>query len=144
MRRTTARRPSELPEAIEVLKQVWLCLLLHGPGATLHSDRVDLTLRQVAIVLTVYLEREPQTVRGPARGLQVPGPSVSGSADRLVELGLIGRRDDPEDRRSVIISATPDGTALAVAMLRLLPGRFRAGQDLWTLKASGRPREGDR
>jgi len=37
--------------------------------------------------------------------------TVSGLVDRIVEAGLASRRDDPADRRQVVVGLTPAGTA---------------------------------
>jgi DNA-binding MarR family transcriptional regulator len=44
--------------------------------------------------------------------LGVSLPTVSGLVDRVVDRGLAGRRDDPLDRRHVLVSLTPAGRAL--------------------------------
>ena len=72
----------------------------------------DLTLRQMAVLLTVYLTDEPQTVRGLARHLQVNRPAITRALDRLGEHHLVRREPDPNDRRSVLATRTPNGTAM--------------------------------
>jgi DNA-binding MarR family transcriptional regulator len=37
--------------------------------------------------------------------------TISGLVDRIVDQGLASRRDDPEDRRQVVVGLTPAGTA---------------------------------
>ena len=39
-------------------------------------------------------------------------PSMTGIVDRLVERGLVERRRDPKDRRSVVVSLTDEGRQL--------------------------------
>jgi DNA-binding MarR family transcriptional regulator len=79
--------------------------------ALVRSDRPDLTLRQVGTFLTVYLENEMQTVGGLAEKLGISRPAITRSLDRLTEFDLIRRKDDPNDRRSVLVARTTTGKA---------------------------------
>ena len=45
--------------------------------------------------------------------------SATGVIDRLVERGLVERRVDPEDRRSVVCRLSPEGLDLAERLLSL-------------------------
>jgi DNA-binding MarR family transcriptional regulator len=55
---------------------------------------VDLTVRQLAVFLIVYLRDEPHTVGGLAARLNVVRPVVSRALDRLGELDLVRRKLD--------------------------------------------------
>lgn len=46
------------------------------------------------------------------QSLMVTGGAVTNRIDRLVAKGLVDRREDPANRRSVLISLTADGLAL--------------------------------
>jgi DNA-binding MarR family transcriptional regulator len=74
-------------------------------------DGPDLSARQLAVLLTCYLESEAQTVRGLAATLDVSKPAITRALDRLGEFDLIRRKTDPTDRRSVLVQRTPKGTA---------------------------------
>jgi DNA-binding MarR family transcriptional regulator len=69
----------------------------------------DLSARQMALLLTVYLAPPPHTVRGLAAHLEVSKPAVTRAIDRLTELGLLRRQTDESDRRSVLIQRTQAG-----------------------------------
>jgi DNA-binding MarR family transcriptional regulator len=69
----------------------------------------DLSARQLAILLTVYLEAPPHTVRGLAAKLNVTKPVITRALDSLAKLKLTARRRDEFDRRNVIIQRTVDG-----------------------------------
>lgn len=73
------------------------------------DDGPDLSMRQWAIILSVYLKPGPHTVRGLSQTLKVPKPAISRALDALSILGFIKRVRDPEDRRIVIIQKTSDG-----------------------------------
>ncbi|HTI85095.1 MAG TPA: MarR family transcriptional regulator [Alphaproteobacteria bacterium] len=82
-------------------------------GAALDAvrgGRPDLTMRQMAVVLTVYLKPPPHTVRGLAAELNVSKPAVVRALDRLEELDFVRRREDPEDKRNVLIERTVKGS----------------------------------
>ena len=76
----------------------------------------DLTLRQMAVLLTVYLEPPPHTVRGLAEKLGVTKPVITRALDTMGRLGLVTRRRDEADRRNVLVHRTVEG-ALAVERL---------------------------
>jgi len=77
---------------------------------TVRSDGPDLSARQLAIVLTVYLTPPPHTVRGLAALLGISKPAVTRALDRLGMLGLARRRRDETDRRSVLVQRTVKGS----------------------------------
>jgi DNA-binding MarR family transcriptional regulator len=72
-------------------------------------DGPDLTARQLAVVLTCYLETESQTVRGLAAKLNVSKPAITRALDRLSEFDLVRRKTDTSDRRSVLVQRTATG-----------------------------------
>lgn len=72
-------------------------------------EETDLSQRQLAVLLTCYLETEAQTVRGLAAELKISKPAVTRALDRLAEFDLIRRKVDPLDRRSVLVQRTASG-----------------------------------
>jgi DNA-binding MarR family transcriptional regulator len=80
------------------------------------DDEPDLSSRQVAILLTIYLETPPHTVRGLAKKLDVTKPVITRALDTMGKLDLVTRRRDEADRRNVVIQRTVTG-ALAVERL---------------------------
>ncbi|WP_421854543.1 MarR family winged helix-turn-helix transcriptional regulator [Oricola sp.] len=73
------------------------------------SASPDLSLRQTAILLTIYLEPPPHTVRGLATRLGVTKPVITRALDTMGANKLVSRHRDPNDRRNVVISRTVDG-----------------------------------
>ncbi len=69
----------------------------------------DFTHRQLAILLTVYLERPPHTVRGLALKLGVTKPVITRALDAMGKQAIIARRRDESDKRNVIIQRTVKG-----------------------------------
>jgi DNA-binding MarR family transcriptional regulator len=109
--------------------------LLHGLRAAVVGEvRIgnDLSLRQMAVMLIVYLTDDPQTVRGLAQDLRVSRSSVSRALSLLAESGLVRRREDPADRRSIFAVRTEAGEA----MVARLKASLAAGADGPGLAAS--------
>lgn len=77
---------------------------------TVRGGGPDLSARQLAIVLTVYLTPPPHTVRGLAALLGVSKPAITRALDRLGILGLARRKRDETDRRSVLVQRTVKGS----------------------------------
>ncbi|PYE29594.1 MULTISPECIES: MarR family transcriptional regulator [unclassified Rhizobium] len=69
----------------------------------------DLTLRQMAILLHIYLVPPPHTVRGLAATLGVTKPVITRALDTMGERGLVERVRDERDRRNVVIKRTVTG-----------------------------------
>jgi DNA-binding MarR family transcriptional regulator len=87
----------------------------------IHLDLVrdgepDLSARQIAILLTIYLDTPPHTVRGLAGRLGVTKPVITRALDTMGKLELVARRRDETDKRNVIVQRTVKG-ALAVERL---------------------------
>lgn len=78
--------------------------------ANVRRDAPDLSARQMAVLLTVYMTEQPHTVRGLAEILNVSKPAITRAIDRLSEFGLARRKTDPCDRRSVVIQRTVKGS----------------------------------
>lgn len=70
----------------------------------------DLSARQMAVMLAVYLTPAPHTVRGLSAALNVSKPAVTRALDRLGELGLVRRKVDADDRRNVLVQRTVKGS----------------------------------
>jgi DNA-binding MarR family transcriptional regulator len=73
------------------------------------DKRPDLTMRQAAILLSVYLDPPPHTVRGLATRLGVTKPVITRALDTMGELKLLSRHRDENDKRNVLVKRTVDG-----------------------------------
>ena len=69
----------------------------------------DLSHRQMAILLTIYLDPPPHTVRGLAARLGVTKPVITRALDTMGAMKLVSRHRDEKDRRNVLIRRTVDG-----------------------------------
>lgn len=70
----------------------------------------DLTQRQLALLLIIYLEAPPHTVRGLAARLNVTKPVITRALNSMGELQLVDRYRDPADMRNVLIKRTLAGS----------------------------------
>lgn len=73
------------------------------------SGQPDLTNRQMALLLLVYLTPGPHTVRGLARILGVSKPVITRALNTLGGLGYLRRERDQSDRRNVFVAQTDRG-----------------------------------
>ena len=80
----------------------------------------DLSLRQVAILLQVYLVPPPHTVRGLAATLGVTKPVITRALDTMGEMGLLDRVRDEADRRNVVVRRTVAGSIYLEQMADLI------------------------
>ena len=89
----------------EVSLSVWMKALI----AYVRSGEPDLTNRQMALLMLVYLTPGPHTVRGLARMLGVSKPVVTRALNTLGGLGYLRRERDQDDRRNIFVVRTRDG-----------------------------------
>jgi DNA-binding MarR family transcriptional regulator len=102
---------------------------------------IDVTMSQAKILMLLANEREVQ-MSDLVRRLGISLSTMSGHVDRLVEQGLVVRRDDPADRRHVLVAATPAGHELVerfhelnAAQLRRLLDRMTPAERLDIVRA---------
>ena len=75
----------------------------------MRDDAPDLTTRQMAILLTIYLDPPPHTIRGLAARLDVTKPVITRALDTMGALKLVSRHRDERDRRNVLVKRTVEG-----------------------------------
>lgn len=96
-------------------------------GLTRREDR-DLTARQLAVFLTCYHESEPQTVSGLAEKLGTNKMVITRALDRLEDDGLLRRKIDTLDRRSVLATRTTSGNALLRELKQIVASAAKAAE----------------
>jgi len=92
----------------------------HAPGFL----EVGVTMSQAKVLHVVEAMPDVRMTELAAR-LAVSLSTVSGIVDRLVDQGLLARRDDPADRRHVLLRITGVGSTQLDLMRELSSGRFR-------------------
>lgn len=73
------------------------------------NNTPDLTARQMAVLMSVYLEERPQTVRSLAAKLGVTKAVITRAIDKLCKLDFVRRAPDHRDKRSIILTRTGPG-----------------------------------
>lgn len=92
-------------QALKLMHDVAYAMVLSA-GA---DDVPDFSMRQLTMLLTIYLEPPPHTVRGLAKKLGVTKPVITRGLDTMGKHELVTRRRDEADRRNVLIQRTLKG-----------------------------------
>ncbi len=93
------------------------------------SGRPDLTNRQMALLLAVYLKPGPHTVRGLAQLLGVSKPVITRALNTLGSLGYLRRERDESDRRNIFVAQTDRGADFLAGFGNLIDGEAASGHD---------------
>jgi DNA-binding MarR family transcriptional regulator len=104
-------------QALKLWHDVMLDLVRDG--------ETDLTARQTTILLTIYLEPPPHTVRALAAKLAVTKPAITRALDTMGKMGLVDRKRDETDLRNVIILRTVTGALYVERMGDMVIQRAR-------------------
>jgi len=111
------RSELRLSQALRLWRDVTFDLVRDG--------QPDLSARQFAILLTVYLEPPPHTVRGLAEQLGVTKPVITRALDSMGRLGLVARKRDEADRRNVLVQRTVQGALTLEGLGDAILARYR-------------------
>lgn len=102
----------------------------HDVNLSLVRDgEYDLSARQVVILLTIYLEPAPHTVRGLAAKLGVTKPVITRALDTMGALDLVTRRRDEKDRRNVMVTRTVKGAMAIDRLAALISDKFAGAKE---------------
>ena len=111
--------------AVEIRPSHALKLLHDLNYAMVRDDDRDLSARQITILLTVYLEAPPHTVRGLAAKLNVTKPVITRALDTMGRMELLQRRRDPADRRNVLVQRTVKGALYVESLADLMVAKAK-------------------
>lgn len=106
------RRPAEhlrLIEEVRATGEMVGKFFLHEQLSPILAS--SLTMQQLKLVALLWTHG-PLGGHELARHLDVSMPTVTGTVDRLVDRGVVERREDPADRRVRLAALTPAGEAL--------------------------------
>lgn len=93
------------PATLDVLK-TWQRIVTRN----IKESPLDLSARQMGILLTVYLSSPPHTIRSLAENLGISKPAVCRAIDMLSSQELLKRKRDEDDKRNVFIQRTINGS----------------------------------
>ena len=88
--------------------------------ALVRQEGRQLSCRQLALLLVCHLEEGPHTLLGLAERLVTDKLTITQCIDRLVQLELVKRISNPEDRRGVLIDRTAAGHAFVAELQRIM------------------------
>jgi DNA-binding MarR family transcriptional regulator len=91
-------------------------------AAHVRGTAADLTSRQMAILLEIYLSSPPHTVRGLAKSLNLSKPVVTRALDTMSRLGFVKRKRDETDRRNVLLQRTVKGATYLADFATVIGG----------------------
>lgn len=94
-------------EAVMLAARVLVGLSAQSVAAVEHQ----VTLPQLRLLVMVA-SRDELNLGSVAAGLGVHPSNATRAVDRLVKAGLLDRRDDPADRRNLLLALTPAGHRL--------------------------------
>ena len=84
----------------------------HGVTSTaLKQMPMDLSARQTAVLLNVYLMPSPHSIKSLAEELLISKPAICRAVDALEAAKLVKRLRDRQDKRNVLIQRTTKGSA---------------------------------
>jgi DNA-binding MarR family transcriptional regulator len=98
-----------LPMAVPMRPSQALRLWQQVALAEVRVGTPDLSMRQLAILLIIYLDPPPHTVRGLANKLNVSKPVITRALDTMGALKFVSRHRDERDRRNVLVKRTVEG-----------------------------------
>ena len=112
---------------VELTSQNALSLWFAAIADSVRRRGADLSARQMAILLSVYIEAPPHTVRGMAAALGISKPAVTRALDTLAKHGFVRRAPDPADGRSILVQRTVKGSVFLSEFGDIVAG---AAQDI--------------
>ena len=83
----------------------------HGVNAAaLKQMPMDLSSRQQAVLLNIYLMPSPHSIRSLSDDLMISKPAICRAVDALEKAKLVKRVRDKEDKRNVFVQRTVKGS----------------------------------
>ncbi len=83
----------------------------HGvTAAALQRMPVDLSARQTAVLLNIYIMPSPHSIKSLSEELMISKPAICRAVDALENAKMVKRIRDKQDKRNVIIQRTVKGS----------------------------------
>ncbi|MEQ1790521.1 MAG: MarR family winged helix-turn-helix transcriptional regulator, partial [Rickettsiales bacterium] len=83
----------------------------HGVTSTaLQKMPVDLSARQTAVLLNIYLMPSPHSIKSLSEELIISKPAICRAVDALEAVKLVKRIRDKQDKRNVLLQRTVKGS----------------------------------
>lgn len=129
---TNTYKPTPVNTLPELRQSVWSLEHLHGLvmaevfqhlAGALHGG--EMTFSQLNALFRLY-NTGPQTVAAVAKGADLSPAAASRMVERLVQAGLVERREDTVDRRQKRIEVTAEGIARLRTLQRVTADTYRS------------------
>lgn len=118
------KRPARLDGDVDaVLAAARVLVAVIARSVTVVEDKV--TVPQLRILMLVST-RVPMNLSAVADALGVHPSNASRACDRLVDLGLLRRRDSDTDRRNLVLDLSPAGRAVVDSVVSARRDALRA------------------
>jgi DNA-binding MarR family transcriptional regulator len=82
--------------------------------------------------LRAVADAGPVTFKGLAEHLELDQTTISRTANRLLEVGLVARETDPDDRRKAWLTVTPDGEEMLHRLQHVATQWYGVAISEWT------------
>jgi DNA-binding MarR family transcriptional regulator len=113
------KQKADAPEALRLLLRILSCTnVIETQLRTRLRQQFECTLPRFDLM--AQLDRHPDGLKMGelSQRLMVTGGNVTGLTDKLVQEGLVERRDNPDDRRAYSVHLTPAGKELFSQMAK--------------------------
>src|SRR5262245_207716 len=110
-----SERTGQVAEALEIVHAHVMAQFFPRIAGEMHVR--DLSFSQFVTLLQIFM-RGPQTISELAQGASMTHTAASRMVDRLVRLGLLSRKENPDDRREKIVELTKLGRAFPPTLRR--------------------------
>jgi len=90
---------------------------------------IDLSNRQLFIILEIYLFDGPHTIKSLSASMNTSKAVVVRAVDTLSQINFLKRRPDPRDRRSVLIVRTAQGSIYVNSLGDLISQKMNLKDD---------------
>lgn len=98
----------------------------HGVNsAALRKMPVDLSSRQTAVLLNVYLAGQLHSVKSLAEELSISKPAICRAIDALEKAKLVKRSRDKQDKRNVFLQRTVKGSVYLSEFADIILGQSK-------------------
>lgn len=94
-------------------------------STALRKMPVDLSARQTAVLLSVYLANQPHSVKSLAEDLYISKPAICRALDALEKAKLVKRSRDKNDKRNVSVQRTVKGSVYLSEFADVILGHIK-------------------
>lgn len=97
--------------------------------AALNELPQDLSQRQIAVLLSVYMAPPPHTVRGLSERLNISKPAICRALDALSGMDFVRRKKDDTDKRNTYVQRTIAGSVFLHDFANII-SRFKISESV--------------